>query len=731
VANTKASKSMTDSKSDVDPTGLSDIVDIEVLIAEKAVYDHHSRLLIERGLCPLPIVPNDLAPSIDPERPPYKAPAVHVGNGLYKLLVGWQTAAPITVPQPGAGIGVRTGDKVVGLDIDTDDPVIGAELVAAFPPSPVSKWGARGQTILFRAPAGPAVPSRKFTRNGQVVVEVLATGRQTVLPPTVHPVTNRPYEWGNGATLYNTDAAQLPEWPADATELIHAVLEVYGGEPKMGMPPPAEDSPFKDLNVNAQQQLDLWVQDLGLQKLSRARGRSGGWQAVAHWRPSSAGRDMAARQPNLKINRKAIHDFGDGRSYSPLDLVMAAKGVSLSEATAWLEERLHRDEQGPDIDFEALGAKPEEPREDAGTKARSKKPGRFQFTPSWEMKPGAEEAPYLVDELIPQKGVVLLWGPPKCLKSFFLLDVMWHIAKGWEYRDRAVQQGTVMYCAFEGAHGYRKRIEALRRHHKLIDGTDRTPVHIMQGRTDLIRDHSLLVSEVRGYLGDVRPACVVLDTLNKSLVGSESKDIDMAAYIRAAEAVRDAFDCVVVIVHHCGWNEERMRGHSSLRGAVDAEIKVTRDGDIVAATVEEMRDGPDGVEIWSTSKQIEVGQDASGRPLTSLVIVPHESGGAEVSQGKEGGGGKWPKALRVFRDALARASTTVRAVELGPVREEFYALYVAEADGGASPQTQQDARRQAFWRAVKQAQERGLIGARAYDDGRQLIWPVHLESYAF
>ena len=74
---------------------------------------------------------------------------------------------------------------------------------------------------------------------------------------------------------------------------------------------------------------------------------------------------------------------------------------------------------------------------------------------------------------------------------------------------------------------------------------------------------------------------VVLDTLNKSLVGSESKDLDMAAYIRAAEAVRDAFDCVVIIVHHCGWDESRMRGHSSLRGAVDAEMSVTREGDVV------------------------------------------------------------------------------------------------------------------------------------------------------
>jgi RecA-family ATPase len=71
-------------------------------------------------------------------------------------------------------------------------------------------------------------------------------------------------------------------------------------------------------------------------------------------------------------------------------------------------------------------------------------------------------------------------------------------------------------------------------------------------------------------LGDVKPAAVVLDTLNKSLFGSENKDVDMGAYVRAAEAIRDIFLCVVIIVHHCGYDETRPRGHSSLPGAVDA-----------------------------------------------------------------------------------------------------------------------------------------------------------------
>jgi AAA domain len=48
------------------------------------------------------------------------------------------------------------------------------------------------------------------------------------------------------------------------------------------------------------------------------------------------------------------------------------------------------------------------------------------------------------------------------------------------------------------------------------------------------------------------PILVVLDTLNRSLRGSESSDEDMTAYLNAADAIRETFNCVVVIVHHCG-----------------------------------------------------------------------------------------------------------------------------------------------------------------------------------
>ncbi len=145
-------------------------------------------------------------------------------------------------------------------------------------------------------------------------------------------------------------------------------------------------------------------------------------------------------------------------------------------------------------------------------------------------------------------------------------------------------------------------------------------------------------------MGGTTPICVVLDTLNKSLLGSESKDADMSNYIRAAEAIRDAFQCVVIIVHHCGLDESRPRGHTSLPGAVDAQLSVVRQNERVTLTVELMRDGPEEVEVASRVKVVEVGEDANGRTMSSLIVEPAD----ENPAGPGSVGKKWPPISRSF-----------------------------------------------------------------------------------
>src|SRR5262245_44065706 len=139
-----------------------------------SVYNENANALWANGYFPLPIGPGTQAPHR--YTPSEKA---------YELMFGWtERPAPITTPQPGAGIGVRCGGGLVAIDYDDDDAAL--RISECFPPSPVNKEGSRGFTAFYRT--AHKISSEDFVdESGVLVVQVLATGKQTVLPPSIHP----------------------------------------------------------------------------------------------------------------------------------------------------------------------------------------------------------------------------------------------------------------------------------------------------------------------------------------------------------------------------------------------------------------------------------------------------------------------------------------------------------------------------------------------------------------
>jgi hypothetical protein len=264
------------------------------------------------------------------------------------------------------------------------------------------------------------------------------------------------------------------------------------------------------------------------------------------------------------------------------------------------------------FDFEIEGEVDDEPQ------------SRIRLLAFDDIKLGTERR-YLVKGLIPRTGLVVLWGPPKSGKSFWIFDLIMHVALDWPYRGRRVHPGAVVYCAFEGQAGIEARCTAFRKKF-LMDHDEPIPFYLEPVTLDLVKDAPELARTIRHKLGnDLKPAAIVLDTLNRSLRGSESSDEDMSAYIRAANTLREAFDCAVIIVHHCGIDGTRPRGHTSLTGAADAQLAVRRDraGHIVV-TLEHAKDGSEGDTLASRLEVVEVGPDEDGDPITSCVVVPAE-----------------------------------------------------------------------------------------------------------
>lgn len=331
-------------------------------------------------------------------------------------------------------------------------------------------------------------------------------------------------------------------------------------------------------------------------------------------------------------------------------------------------------------------------------------PPRFKLVPLDKL-PSGGTSDYLIKGIIPRTGLVVVWGPPKCGKSFLIFDLMLHAALGWMFRGHRVRQGSVVYLALEGQKGFGDRRNAFYSRHSVASVPN---FHLILDRTDLIRDHSQLIGCIKGQAAET-PAAVVIDTMNRSLVGSESKDEDMARYLRAADAIQAELGCVVIIIHHCGIAGDRPRGHTSLTGAADVQIRVERDAaNDVVGTVEAAKDMPEGVVITSRLELVELGTDQDGDPITSCVVVPVDGPTTKPSKKPP-----LPKAASIAQRALtmainecgtppppttpeinSRVPRDVRVTTMARWREYAYRL-------GISPSDQPRARQLAFQRAAQ------------------------------
>lgn len=322
------------------------------------------------------------------------------------------------------------------------------------------------------------------------------------------------------------------------------------------------------------------------------------------------------------------------------------------------------------------------------------------------------EPPYLVRGLLPRNGLTVIWGPPKSGKSFWVFDAAMHVALGWEYRGRRVHQGPVVYCAFEGQGGIGKRAEAFRRHFLTDRSARQIPLYFVTVNLDLVRDHRKLIEAITATLDGVAPALIVLDTLNRSLRGSESSDQDMSSYVNAADNIRDAFSCAIIVVHHCGIDPNRPRGHTSLTGADDAQLAVKRDAaNNIAVKVEFMKDGVEGDEIVSRLEVIELGTDDDGETITSCVVIP---AGPAAANHQDNLRGSAKIAFDLLKRALAEESEPVPTSNhsIPPntrtIRIDLWRRYCDE--GMIASTDKPDSKRKAFVRATHRLQELGLIG---------------------
>jgi hypothetical protein len=239
---------------------------------------------------------------------------------------------------------------------------------------------------------------------------------------------------------------------------------------------------------------------------------------------------------------------------------------------------------------------------------------------------------YLIDGILPAgPSFGETPAPPKGLKSFFLMDMLMHVAMGKPYGGRSVQQGAVVYVTSEGVKGVKRRLIAMRRHHG-IDGKGVSffLVPVMPNLGSGTEDRTRLIAAITAAIKDIEAPvrAIAIDTLRKATPGkSENDSKDMSVLLSNCDFLANTFNCHVNAVHHSPRSDDtRGSGTNAIEGSCDVILPVTRcdnaDGTPHATvTVGRMKDGPEG-DTWSFElRTMEIGVDRNGRAIISAYVV--------------------------------------------------------------------------------------------------------------
>jgi hypothetical protein len=250
---------------------------------------------------------------------------------------------------------------------------------------------------------------------------------------------------------------------------------------------------------------------------------------------------------------------------------------------------------------------------------------------------------WVVKGIFPTKGVAAVYGESGAGKSLVVMDMLAAIADGKKWFGLRTKQLPVSIFALEGEGGLKGRKRAWEQQNQrkypnsvffwdsgangqfaLRDADQRQDYNkkrLIQLCADLIAN---------GRRGGV----VVIDTLNQASDGAdENSSRDMGELLRAMKFIQRETDSLVIIVHHSTKSKENqsMRGHSSLYGAMDGIIEVLRDvwtesgelwKDRRGWLVKKAKDGRDGGKHFFDMVEHEVGMTQLDGPITGATIRP-------------------------------------------------------------------------------------------------------------
>jgi hypothetical protein len=407
--------------------------------------------------------------------------------------------------------------------------------------------------------------------------------------------------------------------------------------------------------------------------------------------------------PNAKKREKGrtptqarLIEFHDERTYELADFTPLAKDSPSIEGksdgigkdrSADLMARVGRDVRAGLADYEILQKHRQHPHAREQTdpdravqrclqKARKDQPARSSGETSdlrIVIRRGIDVArtlptsEWLLRPFIERNAVACVYGDFGTFKTFVMIDWAMRIALGLPALGHKwpAAQADVLVVSAEGR-GLSKRLRGWCKQNfpdePFESVMERARIHCIEHPVNLSRPEVVLsLCAAIDALG-IRPALIVIDTMNRNSDGTvERSTSDAATYLaNVDQGLRSRYGAAVILTHHVGHAEKgRMRGPIVLAGNTDALIKIERPNPklkTASITVERLKDSDLTAPVGIEANVIDLGlKDDQGEPVTTLAIA--HSGEPVVTAAKfKAKGGNQEKVCAALAEFARRES---------------------------------------------------------------------------
>ncbi len=239
---------------------------------------------------------------------------------------------------------------------------------------------------------------------------------------------------------------------------------------------------------------------------------------------------------------------------------------------------------------------------------------------------------WLVENILEQGSLNLLFGEPASGKSLFALDWAFCMTAGMDWHDCRTKQTDVIIIAGEGFAGMKRRLKALE-----IKYMMKTPASLfISERPAQLLDElnaALVADSIKAKCPN--PGLVIIDTLHRNMDGDENSSKDIGKFINNLDMYMKPLGAAILVVHHSGHGaKDRSRGSSSIRAAMDGEFSAKKTDNSITLTCHKAKDFEALEPLKFVLKPTELGcewLDSDNEQMTSVYL---EYGGVATTDKK-------------------------------------------------------------------------------------------------